>query len=61
VGLFAVPTAIEADVRRQHDVELVGHLPEVRERFYVISVERRIRHPAVAAITRSAREELFGP
>jgi LysR family transcriptional activator of nhaA len=32
----------------------------VKERFYAISVERRIKHPAVAAITAAARRELFG-
>ena len=36
-----------------------GQTPEVRERFYAISVERRLKHAAVLAITQAAREELF--
>lgn len=60
VGLFPAPTAIEAEVKRQHDVALVGRLPQVKERFYVISVERRLTHPAVLAISDAAREKLFG-
>jgi len=37
----------------------VGRVDEVRERFYAITVERRLHHPAVQAIYRAAREELF--
>jgi len=37
-----------------------GRLDRVRERFYAVSVERRLKHPAVIAITESARRELFG-
>jgi len=47
-------------VRRQYAVNVVGRIPEVRERFYAISVERRIRNPAVLSITSAARHELFG-
>ncbi len=59
LGLFPVPSAIEDDVRRQHEVEVVGRLPEVRERFYAISVERRLKNPAVVAICEAARKRLF--
>ncbi|MBK7876544.1 MAG: transcriptional activator NhaR [Planctomycetes bacterium] len=58
-GVFAVPTVIEDQVREQHAVSVVGRIPEVVERFYAISPERRIRHPAVLAITRQARKTLF--
>lgn len=58
-GLFAAPTAIEAEVRRKYNVQLVGRLESVRERFYVITVERKIRHPAVVAISDAARKKLF--
>ena len=43
----------------QYGARLVGRAQEVRERFYVISVERRLRHPAVLAIQEGARERLF--
>ncbi|MFN8641090.1 MAG: transcriptional activator NhaR [Candidatus Binatia bacterium] len=60
VGLFAAPTAIEAEIRRQYGVQVVGRVEQVRERFYAISVERRLKHPAVVAISEAAREKLFG-
>ncbi len=59
-GLFPGATAIEAEIRRQHGVVVVGRLETVRERFYAISVERRLKHPAVVAISDAARERLFG-
>lgn len=59
VGVFPGPTAIEAEIQAQYGVEAVGRLEEVRERFYAITVERRLRHPAVQAIYRAAREEIF--
>ena len=58
-GLFAAPRAVEREVRRQYGVHVVGHVAEIRERYYAISVERRIRHPAVQAISSAARSELF--
>jgi LysR family transcriptional activator of nhaA len=60
-GLFAAPTVIEADVARQYGVRVVGRTDAVVERFFAISVERRIRHPAVASITQAARDRLFRP
>jgi LysR family transcriptional activator of nhaA len=59
-GLFAAPAAIEQEVCRQYNVRVVGQIPELKERFYAISVERRLKHPAVVAISRAARSTLFG-
>lgn len=59
-GLFASPTAIESEVSKQYSVQVVGRIAEVKERFYAISVERRLKHPAVVAISNSARNKLFG-
>jgi LysR family transcriptional regulator, transcriptional activator of nhaA len=58
-GLFAMPAAIEHEVRRQYRVRLVGRLDSVRQRFYAITVERKLRHSAVIAISERARA-LFG-
>jgi LysR family transcriptional activator of nhaA len=58
-GLFAMPAAIETEVRRQYRVRLVGRLDSVRQRFYAITVERKLRNPAVIAISERARA-LFG-
>src|SRR5262245_26208839 len=59
VGVFASPTVVEDEVIRQHGVELIGRTAEVRERYYAVSVERRLKHPAVVAICDVAREEMF--
>jgi LysR family transcriptional activator of nhaA len=58
-GVFAAPTVIEDEVCRQFDVQVVGRTEDVTERFWAISVERRLRHPAVLALADSARRELF--
>jgi LysR family transcriptional activator of nhaA len=58
LGLFCAPTVVRSDVERRHGVKAIGRVDEVRERFYAISVERRLKNPAVVAITEQAREEL---
>jgi LysR family transcriptional regulator, transcriptional activator of nhaA len=60
IGVFAVPTAVEDEVRRQYRVQLIGRLPAVREQFYLISIERKLKHPAIVAISHAARRDLFG-
>jgi LysR family transcriptional regulator, transcriptional activator of nhaA len=59
IGLFAAPTAVEDEILAQHGVELLGRAEDVREHFYAISVERRLKHPAVIAISEAARHEFF--
>jgi LysR family transcriptional activator of nhaA len=59
MGLFPAPGAIEKDVCRQYSVRVVGRIDDVRERYYAISVERRLKHPAVLAICNLAREAIF--
>ena len=58
-GAFPAPDAVDAEVRGAFGVERVGTLEGVRERYYALTVERKLRHPAVAAITEAARAELF--
>jgi len=58
-GFFAAPTIIEMEVCRQHDVQVIGRSDVVREQFYAISVERVIKHPAVAAIQKAASKSIF--
>jgi LysR family transcriptional activator of nhaA len=58
-GVFIAPTPIAAEVKKQFGVVGIGQTDEVREQFYAISVERKISHPAVVAITETAREWLF--
>ena len=58
-GIFIAPSVIAEEVCRQYAVVLIGETEAVRESFHAISVERKIRHPGVVAITEGARRELF--
>jgi LysR family transcriptional regulator, transcriptional activator of nhaA len=59
-GVFMAPTVLEDETCAQHGVQVLGRTSELVEEFYAISVERRITHPCVAAITQAARTALFG-
>lgn len=58
-GIFAAPSVVSQQICKHYEVVVLGELPEVRERFYAISVERRLQHPAVVAISEAARNRLF--
>jgi LysR family transcriptional activator of nhaA len=59
VGVFPIPAVVERDVCRHYGVRVVGRLPDVRARFSAISAERRLKHPAVVAVSSAARAGLF--
>jgi LysR family transcriptional regulator, transcriptional activator of nhaA len=59
MGVFAAPTVIEAEVSHQYGVRVVGRAESVRQQFYAISIERKIKHPAVVAIREVARNDIF--
>lgn len=59
IGIFPAPAVVAREVIDQYGVELVGRAKGVRERFYAISVERKLKNPAIVAISRGARKELF--
>ena len=58
-GVFPAPSAIEAEVCDLYGVKAVGRTGAVVERFYAITVERRLRHPAARLIAERAKEGLF--
>ena len=58
-GVFTSPQTMEEDVLEKYGVRVIGRTDEVQENFYLISPERRIRNPAVTAITEAARTNLF--
>jgi LysR family transcriptional activator of nhaA len=60
LGIFVGPTVLEAEIEQQYGVRAVGAAPELVEEFFAITVERRITHPCVTAITEAARSGLFG-
>jgi len=57
-GLFPAASIIEKELKRQYQVHLAGRLPQVQQRFYAITVERRLVHPAAVAICHEARKLL---
>lgn len=59
-GVLALPTVVENDVLRRHQMSVIGRTSAVRESFYLIATERQLRQPAAQAIARSARGGLFG-
>lgn len=58
-GVFVSPSVLQAETEAQHGVQAIGRCDELVEQFYAISVERRISHPCVVAITSAARRQLF--
>lgn len=59
IGLFVAPTSVETEVQRQYAVEAIGQINAVKERFYAITMRRKLKHPAVTAIIDKARENLL--
>ena len=59
LGLFFAPSAMETDIQEQFGVALVGDVAELREQFYAISNERKIKHPAIEAILAALQKGPF--
>ncbi len=57
--VFVGPSVIAGDIERQHRVRRIADASDLRQRFFAISVERKLKHPAVASIAEAARERLF--
>ena len=59
LGIVAVPDGVEREVQQRNGLEVVGRSADLRQRFFAISIERKIRHPAIVAICEAARNQLF--
>jgi LysR family transcriptional activator of nhaA len=59
LGLFPAPSVLADDVREQFGAEPVGAIANVREQFYAISNERKIKHPAIDAILSAIHGKVF--
>src|SRR4029077_8144113 len=57
-GIFPIPSVFEKQLR-QNSLQRIGRTEDIRSRFYAISVERKLKHPAVVAICDTARQQLF--
>jgi LysR family transcriptional regulator, transcriptional activator of nhaA len=58
-GVFPAPTIVKDQICKNYDVKVIAELGSVRERFYAVSPERKIRHPGVARIVESAKTGIF--
>jgi LysR family transcriptional activator of nhaA len=57
-GIFCTPSIIEHYVTSQYDVAVIGRTDAIKERFYAISPERKVKHPGVKLLAEAA-EKLF--
>jgi LysR family transcriptional activator of nhaA len=57
-GIFAAPSVLEPQLR-QYGFRRIGKTDEISARFYAITVERKLHHPAVLAICETAQNKLF--
>ncbi|MBC7545520.1 MAG: transcriptional activator NhaR [Candidatus Sericytochromatia bacterium] len=60
LGVFALPVFVGDDLQERYGFTAIGRIEGVKERFYAISAERRLKHPAVIAITNAGRQILAG-
>jgi LysR family transcriptional activator of nhaA len=58
-GFFALPSVAVKEVCESHRVQVIGEAAECRESLFVLTAERKLKHPAVVEITRVARDTLF--
>jgi len=58
-GFVPAPLAVEADITKQFSLYLLCEIPKAKEQFYAITLERRLRHPAIVAISDVAKTQLF--
>jgi LysR family transcriptional activator of nhaA len=59
IGVFSAPLVLETHLAQLYNVQRIGCAPSVLSTFYAISVERKLKHPAVVAICEAARHTLF--
>lgn len=59
-GFFVTSTPLRERICTQSALECLGEIEGIRERYYAISVERKLKHPAVVAISEAARDKVFG-
>jgi len=43
-------------VRQKYGVAVLGHIESIRERFYALTRNRKLRHPAIVAMSEAARQ-----
>ena len=59
VGIFPSPTVITEEVEHMYHASTIGTVDDLKETYYAISPERKLKHPGVMRITEEARARLF--
>lgn len=59
-GVFAAPAIIRNEIKKQYGVREIGLIEGRKEQFFAISVEKKLKHPAVVAIAAAARNQFGG-
>lgn len=59
-GVAPVPSLMEESFRREYGFARVGVAVGIKSEFYAVSVERKIKNPAIAAMIQHAREAFVG-
>ncbi len=60
MGFIPAPLAIRKEIEKQFGLRVLLEIPNAVERFYAITAERKLKHPAVVAISEAAKGDLFG-
>lgn len=58
-GIFPAPAAISDEVEQMYRCRRIGPSISVEEKYYAISPERKLKHPAVLKIIENARSQLL--
>lgn len=58
-GIFPAPTILSDEISEQYGAEIIGCAQGVMVSYYAISIERKLTHPAVMAVSQAARQSLF--
>jgi LysR family transcriptional activator of nhaA len=59
-GVAPVPSIMEESFRREYGFAKVGVAVGIKSEFYAVSIERKIKNPAIAAMIEHAREVFVG-
>jgi LysR family transcriptional activator of nhaA len=60
LGIFPGSAIMKEEICRQYQVEVVGEVENVTQQFFAHTVDRRLKHPAVVAISQLAKDRTFG-
>lgn len=59
IGIFIAPTIMAKEVEESFRVIEIGATNDIKESFYAISMDRKVKHPGVVAILKTAREQFI--